>query len=102
VELIPKQDAAVTWGKVLYWIDKNNLLPVKVEFYDEEDLLVTVLEYFDVKQFNDRKLPTKWVMIPQDEEKKGHSTTIMVKSMSFNEPIDESIFSLSALKKLSR
>jgi len=102
VELIPRPEAAVTWGKVLYWVDIDNLLPVRVEFYDEDNLLVNVLEYMDVRRFNDRQMPAKWVMTPQDEDKEGHSTTIIVKEMVFNEPVDNLIFSLSALKKMSR
>ena len=102
IELIPKPEAAVTWGKVLYWIDKTNFLQLREEFYDEDNLLINVLTFSEVKKFNDRYYPAKMLMAPQDEEKKGSSTTLHIESMVFNEPVEEGIFSLRSLKSMSR
>lgn len=102
LELLPRPEAAVTWGKLLYQVDKKSFLPERVEFYDEDGILINILVYSAVRQFNDRLFPTKWEMLPQEEEKEGHSTTIIVHKMIFNEPLPGDIFSLRALKKLSR
>lgn len=102
LELLPRPEAPVTWGKLLYQVDKKSFLPERVEFYDEDGILINILVYSAVRQFNDRLFPTKWEMLPQEEEKEGHSTTIIVHKMIFNEPVPGDIFSLRALKKLSR
>ncbi|HIF14672.1 MAG TPA: outer membrane lipoprotein-sorting protein, partial [Bacteroidetes bacterium] len=40
LELIPKEEAAVVWGKIISWIDKADYMQMKSEFYDEDDELV--------------------------------------------------------------
>lgn len=102
LELLPRPEAAVTWGKLLYQVDKKSFLPERVEFYDEDGILINILIYSAVRQFNDRLFPARWEMLPQEADKEGHSTTIIVKKMIFNEPLPGDIFSLRALKKLSR
>lgn len=57
IEIIPKPYAAVTWGKIIYWIDEINYLPLKEDF-DEDNILVNELTFSDVKKFNDRYYPT--------------------------------------------
>jgi len=43
IELIPKEDAPVVWGKLIMWIDKNDYMQLKTEFYDEYDELVSIM-----------------------------------------------------------
>ena len=43
VELIPKPDAAVVWGKVVMWVDEVDFLELKIEFFDEDDYLVNTM-----------------------------------------------------------
>ena len=38
IELIPKPDAAVTWGKIIYYIAKVTFVPLRADFYDEEGI----------------------------------------------------------------
>jgi outer membrane lipoprotein-sorting protein len=35
VQLIPKPDAPVVWGKIYYWVIKKNYLPSVVQYFDE-------------------------------------------------------------------
>jgi len=102
LELIPKPESAVVWGKLIMVINKKSFLPVKVEYYAEDGELINILEYSNVKKFNDRFYPTKWVMLPQTEDKKGHSTTLIVISNRFNIPISNSVFTLRSLRTRSR
>ncbi|MCB0644033.1 MAG: outer membrane lipoprotein-sorting protein, partial [Phaeodactylibacter sp.] len=43
IELIPHEDAAVVWGKILMWVEKNEYLQLKTEFYDEDGYLVNTM-----------------------------------------------------------
>lgn len=97
VEALPKPDAAVVWGKILYWIRKADLLPLKQEYYSERGELVRVMTFSEVRPMGGRTIPTKWEMRPSD--KPGNLTTIAVKSVLYDRPIDEEIFTQRYLQK---
>jgi hypothetical protein len=98
VELIPKPGAAIIWGKVKTWISKEEYYQMKIEFYDEDFELVNHQECSDIKQFNDRKLPAKMVMVPADEP--GNKTIIEVIDTEFNIDLKESFFSQQNMKRI--
>lgn len=98
LELIPKPDAPVVWGKVLAWISKEEFYQLKLEFYDEDNVLINRQESSDIRQFSDRKLPAKMVMTPVDEP--GNQTIIEIFDNEFNIDIDESFFSQQNMKKV--
>ena len=98
IELIPKSDAPVVWGKVLAWISKEEFYQMKLEFFDEDGKLVNRQESFDIKQFSDRKLPSRLVMTPVQDE--GQQTIIEILENDFNIDINESFFSQQNMKKM--
>ena len=102
IELIPKEDAAVVWGKIVMQIDKKIFLPTSVSYYDEDDLLIRVLHYNDVKNFAGRPYPSRWVIEPMTEEKRGHQTVMEIEELVLNKEIDLNYFSKRALKRYSR
>ncbi|MEA3288754.1 MAG: outer membrane lipoprotein-sorting protein [Campylobacterota bacterium] len=102
VELKPKEDAAVVWGRIVMNISKEYYLPVSVEYYDEDDILIRVLNYSDIKKFKDKFYPTYWELTPKTEDKKGHKTIMKIQSAAFDEDIDPSYFTKRALKRYSR
>ncbi len=97
IRLIPKPDAAVTWGKLYYWVKKDDNTPLKEEFYDEHGKLIKTLDYSQIKKMSDRKIPTLWAM--RSNVKPGNITVIKVLNIIYNQPIDENVFSLQNLKK---
>lgn len=98
IELIPKPDAAVVWGKVICWISKEEFYQLRLEFFDEDMYLVNKQESSEIKQFSDRKLPSRMVMTPVDEP--GNQTIIEVIENDFNIDIQESFFSQQNMKKI--
>jgi len=98
VELIPKPTAPVVWGKVKVWISKEEFYQLRLEFYDEDEVMVNHQVCSDIKQFNDRKLPAKMVMTPVDEP--GNQTIIEMLDTEYNIDIDESFFSQQNMKKI--
>ncbi len=98
IELDPKEDAAVVWGKVIKWISKKEYWQLKTEYYDEDDELMRTELASEVKQFSDRKLPSKLEIIPADEP--GHRTVVVVKSAKFNIKLDDGFFSQQNMKRL--
>ena len=98
VELIPNEDAAVVWGKILMWISKDELLWLKAEFYDEDNFLINTEILTDIKKMDDRIIPTRMEMIPED--KPGQKTVMIFEEIDFDVKIDESFFSIQNIKKI--
>ncbi len=98
IELIPKEDVAVVWGRIVIWIAKDEYYQMKAEYYDEDDYLIRTMLSDKIKLFDDRKLPSYMEIIPADEE--GNKTIIVLKDFMFNENIPESFFSQQNMKKV--
>ena len=98
IQMIPKPNAAVVWGKVLIWASKKEYMELKAEFFDEDGFLVNTMTTNDIKKLGGRLLPAHMEMIPAD--KKGHKTILDYQSMEFNKPIPERFFSLQNMKRL--
>jgi len=98
IELIPLDDAPVVWGKVIMWVSKEDYYWLKGEYYDEDGNLVNTEILSEIKQMDDRKIPTRMEMIPADEP--GNKTIIIFKNMKFSVKLDESFFSQQNMKKV--
>ncbi|MCB0707304.1 MAG: outer membrane lipoprotein-sorting protein [Saprospiraceae bacterium] len=98
IELFPKEETAVVWGKLKMWISKVDYLQMKTEFYDEDGFLVNTMLGLDVKDLGGKKLPSRMEVIPADEA--GHKTVIEYLSLRFDQPVEESFFSVQNLKRV--
>jgi outer membrane lipoprotein-sorting protein len=96
IQLIPKPEAAVVWGKIELWISKNEFYEMKAEYYDEDGKLVSSMTASDIRQMGDRSLPAKMVMVPAD--KPGNQTIMEMIDVVFNKPISEDFFSQQNMK----
>ncbi len=97
-ELIPHDDAPVVWGKIIMWVSKKEYHWLKAEYFDEDGILVNTEVLTDIKQMDDRTMPTRLEMIPADEE--GNKTIIIFKNIKFNVKMDESFFSQQNMKRI--
>ncbi len=102
LELLPREEAAVIWGKIIMEVSKQYYLPTSVNYFDEDNTLIRKLTYSEVKPFGDRYYPTKWLMLPQDADKVGHQTQMEISAATFDNEIDASFFTKRALKRYSR
>jgi outer membrane lipoprotein-sorting protein len=100
IELIPKENAAVVWGKIVKWISQDEYLQLKSEYYDEEDYLIKTETASDVKTMDGRVIPTHFEIIPAEEE--GNKTILVIKTMEFNMDISNGFFSQQNMKQMSR
>ena len=98
IKLIPKQEAAVVWGKVILWITKEDDLQLKIEFYDEDEYLVNTQLLSDIREMGGRVIPCKLEMIPADEE--GKKTVIDITSADYRTEVKESFFSQQNMKRI--
>ena len=102
IESLPKEDAAVVWGKIVSRVDKTHYYPIKQEYYDEDNALIRRLTYTKVIKTSGRYLPTVWTMEPMDEDKVGNKTILKLDKIEFDIPLDDSLFSLRSLRTLSK
>ena len=98
IELLPKEDAPVVWGKINLWITKTDDLLLKSEYYDEDGYLVKTELGKEIKNMSGRIIPTVYELIPADEE--GNKTVVTFESIQFNVPIDDSFFSIQNMKRV--
>jgi outer membrane lipoprotein-sorting protein len=98
IELIPKPDAAVVWGKVILWITKEDYLQLKIEFYDEDEFLVSTQNLSDIKEMGGRVVPCRLEMVPADEE--GKKTVIEILSSDYETEVKEAFFSQQNMKRI--
>jgi outer membrane lipoprotein-sorting protein len=98
IELIPTEDAAVVWGKIIMFIDKSEYLQLRVEFYDEDGYLVNLMNSYDVKEMGGRIIPAIMEMIPVDTPDK--KTVMIYNSIEFDIEIDENYFTTQNMKRV--
>jgi outer membrane lipoprotein-sorting protein len=98
IELIPKEDAAVVWGKLVLWVSKEEFYTLKQESYDEDMVLVNTMTASNIKQMGNRKLPARLELVPAD--KPNQKTIFITKWQEFDIDIDESFFSQQNMKRI--
>ena len=98
IKMIPKENAAVVWGKVLMWIVKSNFIQIKTEFYDEDNNLIKSQFSYDFNKMDGRLIPTKIEIVPANEE--GKKTVLYIKEMKFNMDLPATFFSQQNMKRV--
>ena len=98
IEMIPKEDAAVIWGKVYKWITKDEFIQIKSEYYDEDNDLIKSDHSYDFKIMDGRLIPTRIEIVPANEE--GKKTVIYIKETKFDIDLPESFFSQQQMKRI--
>ena len=102
LELIPKEDAAVVWGKIIIDVDLKNAVPVKETFYDDMMKKVRVMTFSKIEQHGSHRVPMIMELKPLDANKKKNRTNIIFEKVNFDAKIDPSYFTKQALKRYSR
>jgi len=97
IELKPKPDAPVVWGKLIYWVRKADTLPSRIDYFDEKGELIRYITFTDIKTFGGRKMPAVWTMF--NNIKKNNSTVFKVLDMKFDINISDKVFSFQELEK---
>ena len=100
IELIPKEDAPVVWGKIITNIDTTTYTSNRDIFYDEDGEEVRYFIYKDVKKFGKYYIPTYWKV--QSNDKPNSYTEIILDEVEYDTDISEQYFKKSALKRFSR
>jgi len=98
IQMLPKPEAGVVWGKIITWISKEGYLQLRADYYDEDDYMVKSMIGSKVQKMGGRNIPAHWEMIPHEEP--GQKTVMDYLAIQFNIEIDESFFSLQNMKRV--
>lgn len=98
IQMLPKPEAAVVWGRLLVCIDKKDFLELYTRFYDEEGNLVNTMQASEVMTMDGRLIPTRFEMIPAD--KPGQKTVMIYKAVQYNRPLNDGFFTTETMKTL--
>lgn len=98
IELIPNENAAVVWGKVILHIDQKEYIHLRTEFYDEEMDLVNIMEAKEIKELGGKTLASVLIMNPVDKE--GHKTIMRYQSLDFDVNIPREYFTTQYMKRI--
>jgi outer membrane lipoprotein-sorting protein len=96
IELVPKPDAPVVWGKVIVTIGSDRV-PRAIDYFDERGDKIRTMEFTDVQDIDGRKVPMTMKLVPHD--KPGEFTKMHYESLKFDVPLDDNAFTLQALKR---
>lgn len=97
IECLPKVEAAVVWGKIVYRIRKDPRVPERVDYYDEEMVRVRETHFDDIQQIGERIIPLRLTVLPL--EKPDEMTVLLYQELVYDLPLDETFFSLRNLKQ---
>jgi outer membrane lipoprotein-sorting protein len=95
----PKENAPVTWSKVIACFDQKHELPKRQSFYDEKGKHVRDILYENIKDVGGRTIPTRISFLPLSEEKKGNQTILTFEKIVFDVDIKDFTFSQANLRR---
>lgn len=89
VESVPRNPEDSVYGKVVSWIRKDILLPVKGEFYNKKGEFYKTMRALKIE-----KIGEYWVVSKSEVEdlSKKHKTVVELLNVQFDRPIPESTF----------
>jgi outer membrane lipoprotein-sorting protein len=97
IECLPKEDAAVVWGKIVYRLQKEPMVPLQVSYFDEDMVKVRDIIFDDVQTIGDRTVPLRMSVRPVDEP--DELTVLHYSELTYDLPLAETVFSLRNLKR---
>jgi hypothetical protein len=98
--LTPKPEAPVVWGRIEYQVRQDDLMPVWARYYDEDGALIRTMTWSEYRELGGRLVPA--VMEVRPEDKPGERTLVRYEELEFDIDVDESYFSLQALRRGGR
>lgn len=97
IQLIPKEDSPIVWGRIVAKIRKSDYIPVLQEFYDERGTLMRTMELKEIRNLGGKIIPTVMILTPLN--KKGNRTIVTYESATFDSKLDKDVFSLRNLQR---
>jgi len=98
LELSIKEDAESGYSRMVMWIDKENFVPLQIDYYDEDDLELHLkrLTLSDIRRIEDIPTPMKMVMVDLQD----NTDTIMeYENITYKEDLPNNLFTERGMKE---
>ncbi len=95
IEAVPKENAAIVWGKEVLEL-RDDFVLLKHSYFDQEMVLVKWLETLEIEEFDGRTIPKR--MRITKNESHDRWTEIVYEEADFDIDIPDSKFTLFALR----
>jgi len=95
IESLALEDAPVVWGKQDLVIREDGIL-LRQSFYDEDMVMAKEMTAGEIEPLGGRLFPKIWTMRRVDE--KDHYTRLEYIELSFDDDLDDRLFTLASLK----
>lgn len=95
IQSVPHEDAAVVWGKEILHI-RDDYIVLRQEFWDQDGVLVKLMETLDVKEMGGRTVAARQRM--GEVEKPDEWTEVEVSSANFDVELSPKLFTQSNLR----
>ncbi len=94
VQATPKEEEQ--YSKKIAWISKEKHIPLKIDFYDEDEELLKTLTITGVKKMDDY-----WIIVKQEMKnvQKNHQTVISLTDVSVDKGLSESKFTQREMER---
>jgi hypothetical protein len=97
IECVPRPEAAVVWGKIVYRLRKSPRVPEQIDYFDEDQQRVREILFSEVRTLGDRTVPLRLTVTPLD--KPGEQTVLQYRELTFGVPVDQGFFNLRSLQR---
>lgn len=97
LDLTPREQTVTVWGGLEIIVRKEDLLPVRQRYFDEDGTLMRVMEFSDITDFGEVTLPATMTLTPMN--KTGHQTTVTYQELDFGVDLTEDFFTLNNLRR---
>lgn len=94
--LTPLPEAPVVWGHLELDVRQDDLMPLRMRYYDDQGELARTMEFSEFETMDGRLVPTRMTMRPEDQP--GESTTLTYADLEFDVGLEPGFFSLERLR----
>ena len=95
LESTPTEDD-IDYSKMKMWVRKNDYMPLKMEFYDQDKKLLKVMTNKNITNIDGHITPKKIIM---KNQQKGTKTILNLEKIEFNIEIPQRIFTTRYMKR---
>ncbi len=97
INAVPKPDAAVVWGRIVYRADIERRVALDIDYYDEDGVKVRTMVMDQVEKIAGRWVPLRMRVLPVEDP--GEFTEIIYDKLELDIPLKKGLFSLRSLRR---
>lgn len=100
VNLKPYPDAPVVYSRLVFYVTRDDTLPVRTDYYDRKGIVRT-LRYSGVETVEGRKVPLVLTLVPADASE-NERTRIRYETLEFGVDVSRGMFTRQGVRRVAR